>query len=182
MKALQGLLNLGVRVRDNAGFGGSTEKLIEKEVKDYIKWSEKDGGYEKMRFLPVLTVVTGRPKQSVESISTSIQNQLKFLAEKHRQHLAVFPLEQGKPARYIRTPPLLYGIVVSQTMAITVTLDSSDLDANFKHLDHVQFKNKDMDVWNGFALAFMVIMARNYIISIKHELEVDDESEADPDL
>jgi hypothetical protein len=38
-----------------------------------------------------------------------------------------------------------------------------------------------MDVWNGFAVAILVIMARNYIMTIRDELELDDESSDDPD-
>ncbi len=182
VKALQSLLSLGVRVRDNVYSRAPTEKLIAREIKSYIKWSEKDGGFSKMRFLPVLTVVTGRPRESVASIGTSINTQLKFLAEPHREHLTVLPLEPGEPVKYIRSPPLLYGIIVAQTMAIVVTLDSANPDAIVKHLTDVQFKNKNMDVWNELAIAFTIIMSRNYIMSIKNELEQDDESEVDPDL
>ncbi len=179
---MQSLLSLGVRVRDNVFSGAPTERLIAREIKSYIKWSEKDGGFSKLRFLPVLTVVTGRPREPVASIGTSINNQLKFLAERHREHLATLPLEPGESARYIRNPPLLYGIIIAQTMAIIVTLDSSNPDAIVKHLTDVQFKNKNMDVWNELAIAFTIIMSRNYIMSIEDELEPDDESEVDPDL
>jgi hypothetical protein len=181
---LQSLLSLGLRVREKVEFGGSVEKLVSKEIANYIKWSEKDGGFSNLRFLPVLTVVTGRPRQTPDSMSDSLTKQLKFLAEKHREHLA-HPEgrvnELGEIELYTRQPPLLYGILVAQTVVMFVTLDSSNPDASVRHFNHFNFKDKDMDVWNGFALAFIVIVARNYIMSIKDELEEDDVSVSDVD-
>lgn len=81
---------------------------------------------------------------------------------------------------YIRPPPLLYGIIVAHALTMIFTLDSADPDAIVKHLSHSQFTEKKMDVWNELSVAFTVIMARNYIMSIKDELEPDDE-DPDPD-
>jgi hypothetical protein len=186
IKALQSLLTLGVRVRDNITVDAPTERLMAREIRSYIKWSEKDGGYYNMRFLPVLTVVAAQSGQSIDSISTDLNNQMKFLAKRHRHHLAILPAgrinELGEIEMYTRKPPLLYGIIVAQTMVIFFTLDSANPDATVRHLTHSQFADKKMDVWNEFAIAFTVIMARNYIMSIKDELELDDpDSDPDPD-
>jgi len=182
---LQSVLSLGGRVKEKLDIGKPVEKLIAKEIKNYIKWSEMDGGYAKLRFFPVLAVVTARPNQDIASITAGITNQMIFLAEKHRDNLAIHPAglinELGEVQLYTRQPPLLYGIIVAQSMAIFVTLDSSNPDAQIRHLAHFDFKEKDMDVWNGFALAIIVIVARNYMMSIKDELEEDDDTSSDPD-
>lgn len=164
---------------------GGPGKLIPKEVQNYIKWSEMDGDFRKMRFIPVLAVVSARRKQTTDSLSTAITNQLMFLAQRHREHLAILPEgqidENGQVQKYRRQPPLLYGIIVAQTMAIFVTLDSANPEASVRHMTHFDFKDKNMDVWNGFAVAFIVTMSKNYIMSIKDELEVDDTPDTDED-
>jgi hypothetical protein len=184
VKALQSLLNLGGRVKDKIEAGRPCERLIAKEIQRYIKWSERDGGFNKMRFIPVLTVVAARHKEAIASISKSITDQMEFLAEKHRESLALAKPrtdERGELNLYSRRPPLLYGIIVAQTMTIFVTLDSSDPQARLRHVSHFDFKEKNVDVWNGVALAIIVIVARNYLMSIKDEFEVDDASSSDPD-
>ena len=175
MRALQSLLSVGGRVRDNVLCGTRTERPLLREVNAYIKWSERDGGYDRLRFLPVLTVVAARPGQSISSISTSITNQLAFLAEQHRDLLRV-PLtaDQGELESFRRDPPLLYGIIIAQTMAIIVTLDSADHNAKIRHLYHVNFKEKGLDVWNSIAIAQVVIVARNFTMSVKEEFDEDD--------
>ncbi|RKF76954.1 hypothetical protein GcC1_067015 [Golovinomyces cichoracearum] len=187
IKALQSLLNLGVRVRDNLLTGAPTNKLIAREIHNYIKWSERDGKYSRMRFLPVLTTVIARPKQSMNSLSAAINSQMNFLAQRHRESLIIPEThdEQENNFRgkdnYIKQPPLLYGVIVAHTVIIFVTLDSANVDATVKHMQHFDFREQGADAWNGFAIAILIIVARNYIMSIKKELE-DDESDLDVDL
>jgi hypothetical protein len=38
-----------------------------------------------------------------------------------------------------------------------------------------------MVVWNGFAIAYIITMAKDYIISIRDDLEIDDTPDSDPD-
>jgi hypothetical protein len=179
---LQSLISLGVRVRDKIAVGRSAEKLIAKEIQNYIKWSEKDGGFAKKRFIPVLSVIEARPKQQSDSLGATITSQMQFLAKKHRENLAEGINEDGQIV-YRRQPPLLYGIIVAKGNAIFVTLDSANPDAQLRpfRFQNFDFKNKDEGVWNGFAIAIMVIVARNYIMSIKDELEDDDEPVEDVD-
>ncbi|TQS34933.1 hypothetical protein Golomagni_04664 [Golovinomyces magnicellulatus] len=187
IKALQSLLNLGVRVRDNLLTGAPTNKLIAREIHNYIKWSERDGKYSKMRFLPVLTTVIARPKQTMNSLSAAINSQMNFLARRHRETLVIPEThdEQENSVRnkdkYVKQPPLLYGVIVAHTVIIFVTLDSANEDATVKHMQHFDFRDQGADAWIGFAIAILVIVARNYIMSIKKELE-DDESDLDVDL
>jgi hypothetical protein len=176
-------LTLGIRVKEQSGTVKATE-YIEKALRGYIKWTEQDGGYFKKRFLPVLTVVTGKPNQPTEQISKAITDQMQFLAKKHRDFLALQKLqanELGETDMYRRPPPLLYGIIVAQTIAIFVTLDSSKPEAKLRHVAHFDFKEPKVDVWNGFALAIICVVARNHLMSVKDEFEDDDEPDSDPD-
>lgn len=107
-----------------------------------------------------------------------------FLAEKHRANLTLPDSrinEAGETEVYIRHPPLLYGIIVAQTKAIFVTLDSSNSNAKLRHIAHVDFKEEGHAVWNGLAVALVAVVARNYMMSIKDELEDDEEVDDDPD-
>lgn len=159
------------------------EKIVAREIKSYIKWSEQDGGFFKMRFIPVLHVVAARPGQSTAALSTAITTEMKFLAARHRQHLKSPEQrinELGDVELYTKPLPLLYGMIIAQTKIIFVTVDPADPESQVKPLSNLDLTKRDMDVWNGFAIAFMVIVARNYIMSIKDELEPD--SESDPDV
>ncbi|KAI1006586.1 hypothetical protein K3495_g1634 [Podosphaera aphanis] len=188
VKALQSLLNLGVRVRDNVLTHAPTEKLIIKEINNYTKWSERDGGYVKMRYIPVLATIAARPKQTIDSLSSAIDGKMRALAEEYRiaytnpQELHEGGHEYGEIENYIRRPPLLYGIIVAQTIVILVTLDSSNPDATIRHMQHFDFTEKGTDAWIGLAIAMTVIVARNYIMSIKDELEIETQPESDVDL
>lgn len=185
MRALKSLLSLGGRVKDKIEAERHCEGLIVKEVQNYIKWSEMDGGFDKLRFIPILTVVGARPNQPVSSITKSLTDQMEFLAKQHRGHLTLpqpRTNELGGVELYSRRPPMLYGILVARTFTLFVTLDSANPEAKLRSIAHFDFKEKDVDVWNGFALAIIVIVARNYMMSIKDELEVDDDdSSSDPD-
>jgi hypothetical protein len=172
-----------MRVKEQSESEKATQ-YIAKALKDYIKWSEIDGGYFKKRFIPVLTIITGKPKEPTDRISKAITDQMQFLAKKHRDFLILTEPrtnEIGKVEVYRRQPPLLYGIIVAQTIAIFVTLDSSNPEAKLRHIAHFDFKEPKMDVWNGFALAIICVVARNYMISVKDEFEEDDASSSDPD-
>ena len=180
---MQILLSLGRRVKDQSEVQTST-RFIEQALKAYVKWTERDGGYAKKRFLPVLTIITGKPSQPTDRISKAITDQMQLSAKQHREYLLLPEPrvnETGEIDPYRRQPPLLYGIIVAQTITIFVTLDSSKPEAKLRHIAHFDFKDGKMSVWNGFALAIICVVARNYLMSIKDELEDDDESSSDPD-
>ena len=163
------------------------EQLIKRELENYIKWSEKDGGYAKKRFLPLLCIVAGRPRQPLPAISKLITDQLEFLAIRHRQVLALPATEiatgMGEVQIFSRPPPVLYGVIISHCITVFVTLDSSKQDAKPKTIAHFDFSDKDMDVWNGFALAILICMVRNHLMAMRDEMEDESgEEEIDPDL
>ncbi|TVY90818.1 hypothetical protein LAWI1_G002998 [Lachnellula willkommii] len=181
-KALQELLKLGARVREKVAAGRAPEPLVEREIKRYIQYTEKDGGYSRKRFLPVISVVRARPGAAIDTITQAITSEMTFLAEKHRESLGFQINGDSELDANKRIPPLLYGMLVARTNVIFVTLDSANPNATIRHMTHFDFAIKKMDVWNGFAISIMAICARNYTMAIKDELEVDDDPESDPDL
>ena len=163
------------------------EHLIKKELENYVKWSEKDGGYFKKRFLPLLVIVAGHPKQPLPALSKLITDQLEFLAMRQRQALALpaagIATGMGEVQMFSRPPPVLYGVIISHCITVFVTLDSSKQDAKVKTIAHFDFSDKDMDVWNGFAVAILVCMVRNHLMASKNEMQDESEQEeVDPDL
>lgn len=143
-----------------------------------------DGGFNKLLAIPVLTVVAAAHREAIASISASITEKMETLAIKHREDLMLDEPrtnEDGDVEIYARTPPLLYGIIVAQSMTIFVTLDSANPEAKIRHVAHFDFKDKNVNVWNGVALAIIIIVARNYLMSIKDEFEEDDQVSSDPD-
>lgn len=64
-----------------------------------------------------------------------------------------------------------------------VTLDAANVDAKPRTIAHFDFNDKEMDVWNGFAVAILVCMVRNHLMAIKDDMESDtDSSDSDVDL
>jgi hypothetical protein len=185
--ALSSLVTLGGRVRALLECHKPQEQLIKKELENYIKWSERDGGYHNKRFIPLLCLVAGHPTQELPVLVKHITDQLEFLALKHRQALAFLPpgrlKEDGEIEMFSRPPPVVYGVIIAHCVTVFVTLDSGKVDAKPKTIAHFDFSNKDMDVWNGFALAILVCMVRNQLMAIKDDMESDHEDEGnDPDL
>ncbi len=180
-------MTLGGRVRDLGMVGKRPEELIKKELNRYVKWSEQDGGYADRRFIPVLAIVAGKPNQAIEDLSKSVTAQLEHLALIHRRSLSYAAPghvnKSGEVEMFVRPPPLLYGIIITGPIFVFVTLDSSDPNAQVRTIADFNFNNRDLDVWNGFALAIIIIAARNYLISIKDDMELESpEEEDDPDL
>ncbi|KAH8808878.1 hypothetical protein F5884DRAFT_882726, partial [Xylogone sp. PMI_703] len=185
VRALQSLVTLGARVKEKYEIYLPAEKIMAKEIQNYIKWSETDGDYANLRFIPVITVLAARPGDKYDVIHKAIVDQLRFLALQHRQALSL-PAPgrintKGEVVLYSRRPPLLYGIMCAKTMAFIVTLDSADSKSEGRFITHFDFKELGKDVWNGLAIAIVVMCARNYMMSIKDELQPEEESSSDPD-
>ncbi len=181
------MITLGSRVRDLLEVRKPPEKLIKKELENYIKWSERDGGYAKQRFIPLLTLVTGHPGQELPDISKAITDQLRFLAQQHRRALALPApgrlTDTGEVEIFSKPPPVLYGMIIAQSIVVFVTLDSATPVANVQTIAHFDFSKKNLDVWNGFALAILVCMVRNHLMARVDEMQPEStKEEKDPDL
>jgi hypothetical protein len=183
--ALASLVTLGGRVRDLLRQRKPQERIIEKEINNYIKWSERDGGYAKKRFLPRICVVAGRPGQELPLVSKAIKDLMNFLAERHREALTLSePVANadGVLERYRQLPPLLYGVIVAHCVIVMVALDPSDSLSKVKTIAHFDLSDGEMDVWNGLAIAILVCTVRNKMIEHLEEMEESDEESSDPDL
>ncbi|KAG9246557.1 hypothetical protein BJ878DRAFT_275853 [Calycina marina] len=184
IKALMRLFDLGIRVKDLAKNSSNCVPLMFREVRQYARWSEKDGGFSKKRFIPILTIIPGKPAQDLNALLKSLRDQMDFLAKSHRDHLQLDEPrtnESGVTEYYSNPPPILYGMMLSGTLAIFETLDSSKDNATSKHIAQFDFQQDGHQVWNGLAVAMFIIMARNYLMSMLDILE-DDDPESDPDL
>lgn len=181
------LITLGGRVRSLLECRKPQEQVIKKEIENYIKWSERDGGYASKRFIPLLCLIAGHPRQDLPTISKAITDQMEFLALKHRQALALpppgRPSENGEVEMFSRPPPVVYGIIIAQCVTVFLTLDSGKPGAKPKTIAHFDFSDKNMDVWNGFAVAILVCMVRNQLMASRDEMEMEtEETDSDPDL
>ncbi|KAL2877928.1 hypothetical protein SGCOL_006879 [Colletotrichum sp. CLE4] len=60
--------------------------LIEKELHEYAKWAEQDGGYNSLEYLPNLVIDMVDTKTSPQAIEEHMQFRLKAAAATHRAH------------------------------------------------------------------------------------------------
>ncbi|EXF76280.1 hypothetical protein CFIO01_05362 [Colletotrichum fioriniae PJ7] len=60
--------------------------LIEKELHEYAKWAEQDGGYNSLEYLPNLVIDMVDTKMSPQAIEEHMQLRLKAAAATHRAH------------------------------------------------------------------------------------------------
>lgn len=186
IRALQSLVSMGSRVRDLTAQSIAPEGLIEREIKAYMKWAEKDGGFYDLRHIPVLAVVSAVPGEDLENVNNAMNRQLQLLALQYRRAFSHPPPgiinEAGQIEIYARPPPVIYGIIILQTATVFVAVDAAKPAAPTKLIAHFNFSNTEMDVWNGFAIAIMVCNARNYVVSIRDSLAEEEPAADDPDL
>jgi len=156
---------------------------MKREIQHYIEWSEYDGEYKKKRFIPVTVIVAARRKQTVDQVMKVLIDQLNFLAEKHRAALALpspgHINEVGEVELYSRTPPVIYGFLIAGSKVIFVTLNSANPEATMKHISMVDLSQPRMAFWDAISIATVVITARNYMMSIRDELEDDEPEQTD---
>lgn len=161
------------------------EEVIRREIENYIKWAEFDGGYQNKHYIPITTIVASSPGQDIDSISKAMTESLESLAAEHRKDLLLEGSDDespgGAPTLYARVPPLLYGIVIAGAKVIFITFDSAKEDSKPRTIAHFDFDQASMDVWNGFAVAILVISVRNYMMTIREHFDDDGTELSDPD-
>lgn len=179
------LVTLGSRVRSIIAGSRTREEVIKKEIENYLKWAEFDGGYQHKDYIPIVAIVASSPGQDIDSISKAMTESLESLAAEHREDLLVEGSDGGAPGGaptlYTRIPPLLYGIVIAGAKVVFVTFDSSKEDYKPRTIAHFDFDQDSMDVWNGFAVAILVISVRNYMMTIREHFDDIDTQMSDPD-
>ncbi|OHE94304.1 hypothetical protein CORC01_10351 [Colletotrichum orchidophilum] len=87
-RALARLIELTAHVR---GFCQTRQRhraraLIERELHEYAKWAEQDGGYDSLEYLPNLIIDMVDTSKSLQAIEEHMQLRLKAAAATHRSH------------------------------------------------------------------------------------------------
>ncbi|KAM3072361.1 hypothetical protein ACMFMG_009170 [Clarireedia jacksonii] len=167
---------LGWRLQARKSVNGPTEALMEQIIQHYITWTEKDGGYHRKKFIPVLCLIRGRWGASSSEVQKTLKDQMNYLARRHRETLLLpkpITTATGEVEIYSRRPPIIYGILCAQMKTIFVTMDSSDPNAAIRHIGHCDFDDSTKHFWNGLSIAIVATVAKRYMMSIKDELEDD---------
>jgi hypothetical protein len=149
---------------------------MEQIIQHYITWTEKDGGYHKKKFIPVLALIRGRWGASSSEVQKTLKDQMNYLARQHRETLLLpepVTTATGEVEIYSRRPPIIYGILCAQMKTIFVTMDSSDPNAAIRHIGHCDFDDSTKHFWNGLSIAIVATVAKRYMMSIKDQLEDD---------
>ncbi|KAI9703869.1 MAG: hypothetical protein M1836_007641 [Candelina mexicana] len=191
IKALRNLLTLGSRVRSKIECGGHPEEMARHEITKYIKWSHQDSSIVKKNHIPNITVAISKPDQSTTVVERQVTSTLRALAAQYRDTFRIHKSvendtssESGSESeieKYSRPLPTLFGIIVAHSIVAFVTHDSADPGATIRPMGMFDFGLRTMDVWNSFAVAILVVQARNFLVGLRDELEDETTESDDPD-
>ncbi|KAF2129579.1 hypothetical protein P153DRAFT_396836 [Dothidotthia symphoricarpi CBS 119687] len=210
--ALSPLFDLGGLVRNVAKVKAgrrTPEYLLKQSVDKYTDWALKDGDIKPLWDAYPLFQTVSWDKRA--DIYTSEQKLIWKLGRLHE--LWAEALEKKAALGYIVPEvPTLYGVVASHTVMAFVRYDPPTYESKVpqirlvatfdfggpdeeeeqkkkrkqkkqKRSENKQKDNAGFDVWNGFAIAMLVVHCRNIMMQLKEYLpEVDVCSEDDPDL
>lgn len=151
---------------------------MKKEIDNYVRWSEKDAGYSTKKFIPLLATIAGNSKKdkNLSHATQTVIDRMNDLASQHRSALAL-PLphrvnELGEMERYMRPPPVVFGVVSLGTVAVILSLDAASTDGREpKTITTFNFDDNLMDVWNGIAIAILVMTVRNSVLEQLGDLQ-----------
>ncbi|KAM0313139.1 hypothetical protein ACHAO8_005779 [Botrytis cinerea] len=171
------------RVHDRYyGGSGPPEAQMRQWIGKYVEWTERDGGYHRKKFIPVLCLVEGRWRAPAAETTKRLKDQMNFHAESWRRTLqrpSAVVNEFGQTEIYFRRPPLIYGILYIQAKALFVTLDSSDPQAKIRDIHVCDFLDSSKHFWHAISVAIVAKIAQKYMMSIIDTLEDDDPPEPD---
>lgn len=165
------MVALGSRVRSVIAGSRTREKVIEWGIKQYITWAEKDGGYARKSYDPIVTVTAGKPGQNISEITQITQSEMYHLATLQRRALLLEEGDEIHPVQFLMDPPLIYGIMVAGSIVIFVTLNSAFPDDTPKTIAHFNYDDPTMDVWNAFAIAILVTATRDWMTGRLDDLD-----------
>ena len=89
--------------------------------------------------------------------------------------------DEEEPDEFDPPLPTVYGLVIAYTTVSLITYDSNQPDREIKALALFDFMLNDQDVWNAFAVAIIVVWARDYLDGLEWN-DVPQIAESDPDL
>ena len=181
IKAFSSLLLVGTRVRDSLLAGGDPTPVLQRSVDDYYKWCLHDGLVDRKRSRwPIFTTASTRNGKTTGEAVSWITREFATLAG-HWQNDAKRNLERT-PAGTRRAGelqlsgmegeplPTLYGIVIAKSVLAVVTYDANQGpadEAQARTIALFDFADDSQDVWNSFAVAILLITARNYEIHLR---------------
>ncbi|KAL8937571.1 MAG: hypothetical protein Q9216_004368 [Gyalolechia sp. 2 TL-2023] len=178
-RALKNLFYLGSRVRDRITCGFRPEETLRREFLEYYKWSIKDAGLHRIEHIPVLSIGTAAPRESVPSIVGRVTDSLHDLGRQYRAHFFDrYDPETRKPV-FRKELPTLYGIVITYSVVSFLTYDSRFPNKPARSMGSFNFAKEDQDVWHAFAAAIVMVKARDYLIGLKEDEQVGEAFEED---
>ncbi|KAL9001799.1 MAG: hypothetical protein Q9188_005242 [Gyalolechia gomerana] len=182
-RALKNLFYLGSRVRDRVTCGFRPEETLRREFLEYYKWSIKDAGLYRIDHIPVLTIGTAAPRESVDSILGRVTDSLHDLGKQYRAHFFDRYDPKTRKPIFQKELPTLYGIVITYSVVTFVTYDSRFPNKPARSMGSFNFAKLDQDVWHAFAAAIVMVKARDYLIGLKEDEQVggalEDETDVD---
>ena len=185
----------------------SPEPVIARAITAYIKWSHEDADLNIRNPIPVLAVATARKDEPVVDVVHRLQDELHELGALYRDEFRVAPSteeskckvkseeeeeaedeeeeadenEEATGKDYLHSLPTLYGLVIAHTVVALVTYDCSVEGRPLRNLALFDFGDDEQDVWNAFAVAMIVIWARNYLVTLPWDEVEEEGQEDDPD-
>ncbi|KAL8815201.1 MAG: hypothetical protein Q9223_005648 [Gallowayella weberi] len=192
-RALRNLFLLGSRVRDKRICGLPSETIMRREFHEFYKWSMVDAGLSHLDLIPLLTIGTAFPNESIDSLVGRVTDSLHDLGRRYRQLFSTRDEETGEPVKdpesgniiYTRELPTLYGIIIYQHVATIVTYDARSPKKGIQLMNTNNFTDLEEDVWHAFSVAITMIKARNDLIGLLEDgviwPEMEEDDTDDPD-
>ncbi len=154
---------------------------MRREIESYIRWSERDAGLHREKHIPVLAVSTAQAGQSTQDVIDSVTAKLQHLAGRYREKWRIHPSVEGsgendhgdnetekeKEDGFEHELPTLYGLVIAHTVVAVVTLNATRPDRPVRSIALFDLGDDEQDVWNAFAIAIVVVLARHYLIGLR---------------
>ncbi|KAI9761014.1 MAG: hypothetical protein M4579_001277 [Chaenotheca gracillima] len=209
--ALYRLLSLGKGVRERVLLRQPTEAYIKRELEAYIKWSERDIGFTKKPYIPLIAFATpkdkgtGRNGKATAELEAQIRRKIKVLASRYRQDFSVQKsVESQSPGdtsehlpskhataslrsttpvmnEFAHQPPTLYGMLILHTVVAIATFNSANLESPLRTVAILDLGKFGQDVWNGLAIGAAVICARDWLCRSEALRDMKDISEDSDD-
>lgn len=160
-----------------------------------MRWSDRDAGLNRQNHIPVVAVSTAQEGQATQDVIDNVTAKLKHLAALYRAKWLIHPSVEGngendqgdkgkgkgkekekekEPEKdkepepeYEHELPTLYGLIIAHTIVSLVTLNATHPDQAVHSIALFDLSDEEHDVWNAFAIAIVVILARNYLVSLR---------------
>lgn len=181
IKALRGLMKLSGHVRDRILLGFYPEHILQREIESYFRWSMRDAGLQKTKHIPAIAITTAAPKESVASAVGRITDQLHDMGKQYRSLWLdrTRCSETDDVQYYVHDLPTLYGVVIVSSVVSFLTYDVAMPGQAVRCLGAYNLQKRGQDVWHALAVSIIFIRARNYLMELKGEGELEELEDVD---